>query len=60
MSYGIKPLSEYNQTYVWRHNSQGEALTVAERIATEANIEVLVFKIIGIYKPIVIFEEEKD
>jgi len=49
--YGIHPMGDVDSAFAWRHSSLDEARAVAQRIAHEHRIEVIVFKIIGTYAP---------
>jgi hypothetical protein len=59
MRYGIKPLTEVGEAYVWRFGTLEEAKEAAKRMSRIHNTNVVVFKISGVYIADPIWQEEK-
>ena len=51
MEYGIHPLSTVSGAYVWRYSDLDIAKDHALKLVREHNVEVVVFQIVGTYKP---------
>ena len=58
MEYGIYALNTIEDVYQWRFDTLEEAKTVAKEIAEKHYIEVIVFEIIGKYKPTVLWKPQ--
>lgn len=56
--YGIMPLGSVSEcAYQWKHPTEGEAVDAAGALSRAHNVNVIVFKIIGGYKRVSIYEE---
>jgi hypothetical protein len=56
--YGINPIGGIKDIYVWRHASLELAREAARELSAKHNVEVIVFKIVGSYKPEIIWYGE--
>ncbi len=60
MPYGIHPLTPLigeTGTFVWRFDTLVEASNAARSLSQEHHAEVMVFQIIGIYKPEIVWKD---
>lgn len=48
--YGIQPMSQIDGAYSWRFTAENEAIEAAKTLSEKHNVEVIVFKIVGIFK----------
>jgi hypothetical protein len=53
--YGIHPIGEIKDAYIWRYISLEQAREAARELAERNNVEVIVFNIVGSYKPEIIW-----
>jgi len=59
--YGIMPLGNVGEySYKWKHPTEGEAVDAAGALSRSRNVNVIVFKIIGGYKRVSIYEDIAD
>ena len=58
MEYGINPMAEIKDVYKWRgYANLSEAKNAAKDIAEKFHTEVIVYEIIGMFKPAVTWKE---
>jgi hypothetical protein len=55
MEYGIQPFSKINGAFVWRFSDLEAAKAQALKLAEEHHTEVMVFQIVGTFKPTTIW-----
>ena len=60
MEYGIYVLNTIEDVYQWRFDTLEQAKTTAKEIAEKHYIEVIVFEIIGTYKPTVLWKPQTE
>ena len=51
MEYGIQPFGKIEGAFVWRFSDVEAAIAQAQKLAQEYHIEVMVFQIVGTFKP---------
>ena len=56
--YGIFPLGNVTEAFVWNHETLEEAKMKAEGLSKKYNIEIVVFKIIGTYRTAITWTPE--
>ena len=56
--YGIHPLENIKDAYTWRYDSLDKAKETACELSYKHNVGVIVFKVVGSYRPEVIWHEE--
>jgi len=51
MKYGIHPFGEVDGVYCWRFDSLEKAKAQAQELSEKHHVEIMVFEIIGFFKP---------
>ena len=60
-NWGINPIGDTdNCVHRWRYNEREDAITAAKELSEKHHVEVIVFKIIGEYKPVSLWVDYED
>lgn len=59
MGYGISPLLNISEAYIWKFDNLDDAKEQALKIAQKHHVDVIVFQIIGTYKPATVWSTQE-